>query len=132
MVSTRNTSRSNTNPPRMQDPSDDMSSRPPGTVEAMQANTNEVEALRLVNQRLVEELEQLTRQIQHSRETRQTQEGHNLPPREEQLGHDIPRGIETEAESSQARGHGPSLAPAEEENEAIPRRQLVNEALNHP
>ena len=132
MVSTRNTSRSNTNPPRMQDPPGDMNSRPPGTVEAMQANTNEVEALRLVNQRLVEELEQFTRQIQHPQETRQTQEAHNLPPREEQLGHDIPRGIETEAESSRARGHGPPLAPAEEENEAIPRRQLVNEALNHP
>ena len=132
MVSTRNTSRSNTSPPRMQDPPGDMGSRPPGTVEAMQTNTNEVEALCLVNQRLVEELEQLTRQIQHPRETRQTQEGHNLPPREEQLGHDIPRGIETEAESSRARGHGPPLAYAEEENEAIPRRQLVNEALNHP
>ena len=98
----------------------------------MQANTNEVEALRLVNQRLVEELERLTRQIQHPQETRQTQEDRNLPPREEQLGHDIPRGIETEAESSHARGHGPSLPPVEEENEAIPRRQFVNEALNHP
>ena len=132
MVSTRNTSRSNTNPPRMQDPPGDMGSRPPGTVEAMQAHTNEVEALRLVNQRLIEELEQLTRQIQHPRETRQTQEGHNVPPREEQPGHDIPRGIETEAESSRARGHGPRLAPAEEENEAIPGRQVVNEALHHP
>ena len=130
MVSTRNTSRSNTNPPRMQDPPGDMSSRPPGTVEAVQANTNEVEALRLVNQRLVEELEQLTRQIQHPRETRQTQEGYNIPPREEQPGHDIPRGIETEAESSRAKGLGPPLAPAEEENEAIPGRQT--EALNHP
>ena len=132
MVSTRNTSKSNTNPPTMQDPPGDMSSRPPGTVEVMQANTNEVEVLCLVNQRLVEELEQLTRQIQHPQETRQTQEGHNLPPREEQLGHDIPRGIETEAESSQARGHGPPLASAEEENKAMPRRQFVNEALNHP
>ena len=72
MVSTRNTSKSNTNPPRMQDPPGDMGSRPSGTVEAMQANTNEVEALRLVNQRLIEELEQLTRQIQHPRETQQT------------------------------------------------------------
>ena len=98
----------------------------------MQANTNEVEALRLVNQRLVKELEQLTRQIQHQQETRQTQEGHNLPPREEQLGRDIPRGIEAEAESSQARGHGPPLTPVEEENEAMPRRQFVNKALNHP
>ena len=132
MVSTRNTSRSNTNPPRMQDPPGDMGNRPPGTVEAMQVNTNEVEALRLVNQRLIEELEQLTRQIQHSRETQQTQEGHNIPPREEQLVHDIPRVIETEAESSRARGHGPSLTPAEEGNEAILGGQVVNEALHHP
>ena len=132
MVSTRNTSRSNTNPPRMQDPPSDMGSRPPGTVEAMQANTNEVEALRLVNQPLIEELEQFTRQIQHPRETRQTQEGHNIPPHEEKLGHDIPRGVETEAESSQARGHGPPLAPTEERNEAIPGGQVVNEALHHP
>ena len=132
MVSTRNTSRSNTNPPRMQDPPGDMDSRPPGTVEAMQANTNEVEALRLVNQCLIEELEQLTRQIQHPQETRQTQEGHNIPPREEQLGHNIPRGVETEAESSRAKGHGPQLAPTEEGNEAILGGQVVNEALHHP
>ena len=78
MVSTRNTSRSNA--PRMRDPPGDADSRPPGPVEAMQANTNEVKALRLVNQRLIEELEQLTRQMQHPRETRQTQEGHNIPP----------------------------------------------------
>ena len=109
-----------------------MGSRPPGTVEAMQANTKEVEALRLVNQRLIEELEQLTRQIQHPWETRQTQEGHKIPPREEQLGHDIPRGVETEAESSRARGHGPPLAHAEEGNEAIPGGQVMNEALHHP
>ena len=80
MVSTRNTSRSNANPSNMQDPPGDADSRPPGTVEAVQANTNEVEALHLVNQRLIEELEQLTRHMQHPRETRQTQEGHNIPP----------------------------------------------------
>ena len=114
MVSTRNTSRSNANPPRMQDPLGDADNRPPGTVEAMQANTNEVEALRLVNQRLIEELEQLTRQMQHPRETRQTQEDHDIPPYEGRHCHGIPRGAEAEAESSQARGHGPHLAPAEE------------------
>ena len=80
MVSTRNTSRSHANPPRMEDPSGGADSRPPRTVEAMQANTNEVEALRLVNQRLIEELEKLTRQMQQPRETRQTQEGHDIPP----------------------------------------------------
>ena len=132
MVSTRNTSRSNANPPRMQDPSGDADSRPPGIVEAMQANTNEVEALRLVNQRLIEELEQLTRQMQHPRETRQTQEGHNIPPREETHDHDIPRGAETEAESSRARGHGPQLAPTEEGNGAVLEGHVGNEELHHP
>ena len=126
MVSTRNTSRSNANPPRIQDPPGDADSRPPGTVEAMQANTNEVEALRLVNQRLIEELEQLTRQMQHPRETRQTQEGHNIPP------HGIPRGAKAEAESSQARWHGPQLAPAEEENEAVLGGHVGNEEPHHP
>ena len=60
MVSTQNTSRSNVNPPRMQDPPGDANNRPPDTIEAMQANTSEVEALRLINQRLIGELEQLT------------------------------------------------------------------------
>ena len=96
----------------MRDPPGDVDSRPPGPVEAMQANTNEVEALRLINQRLIEELEQLTRQMQHPRETRQTQEGHNIPPHEGRYDHNIPRGAEAEAESSQARGHGSQLAPA--------------------
>ena len=132
MISTRNISRSNTNQPRMQDPPGDADSRPPRIVEAMQANTNEVEALRLVNQRLIEELEQLTRQIQHPREIRQTQEGHNIPPREEQHDHDILRGAETKAESSRARGHGPQLAPTEEGNGAMLRGHVGNEELHHP
>ena len=115
----------------MRDPPDDADSRPPGLVEAMQANMNEVEALRLVNQRLIEELEQLTRQMQHPRETRQTQEGHNIPPHEGQYDHGIPRGAEAEAESSQARGHGPQLAHAEEENEAVHGRHVENEEPHH-
>ena len=132
MVSTRNTSRSNANLPRMQDPPGDMDSKPHGTAKAVQANTNEVEALRLVNQRLIEELEQLTRQMQHPRETRQTQEGHNIPPHEGQHGHDIPRGAEAEAESSRARGHEPQLAPAEEGNGAMLGGHVGNEETHHP
>ena len=132
MVSTRNTSRSNANPTRMQDPPGDADNRPPGTVEVMQANTNEVEALRLVNQCLIEELEQLTRQMQHPRETRQTQEGHNIPPHEGQHGHGIPRGAEAEAKSSQARRHGPQLAPTEEENGAMLGGHVGKEELHHP
>ena len=115
----------------MRDQPGDTDSRPPGPVEATQANTNEVEALRLVNQRLVEELEQLTRQIQHPRETRQTQGDHSIPPREERYDHSPPRGVEAEAESSQARGHDPQLAPFEEENEAAHGRRVENEEPRH-
>ena len=132
MVSTRFTSRSNVNPSRKQDPLGDADSRPPGALEAMQANTNKVEALRLTNQRLIGELEQLTRQIQRPRETRQAQEGHNFPPHEGQHNLDIPRGAETEAESSRARGHGPQLAPIEEGNEATLGGHVGNEELRHP
>ena len=132
MVSTRNTSRSNANPPRMQDPLGDADSRPPGALEAMQANTNEVEALHLTNQRLIGELEQLTMQMQRPREARQAQEGHNFPPHEGKHNLDIPRGSETEAESSRARGHGPQLAPGEEGNEATLGGHVGNEELRHP
>ena len=132
MVSTRNTSRSNINPPRMQDQPGNADSRPPGTLEAMQANTDEVEELRLTNQRLIEELEQLTRQMRRPREARQTQEGHDIPPHEGQQNLDTPRGAETEAESSLSRGHGPHLAPGEEGNEATPGGHVGNEELHHP
>ena len=132
MVSTWNTSRSNVNPPRMQDPPGDADNRPPGVLEAMQANTNEVEALRLTNQRLIGELEQLTKQIQRPRKTRQAQEGHNFPPHEGKHNLEIPRGAETEAESSRARGHGPQLAPGEEGNEATLGGHVGNEELRYP
>ena len=127
MVSSRNTSRSNANPPRMQDPPGDVDNRPPNTLEAMRANKNEVEALRLINKRLIRELEQLTRQIQSPRDTRQTQEGHNFPSHEGQHNLDIPRGAKTEAESSRARGHEPQLARGEEGNEATLGGHVGNE-----
>ena len=132
MVSTRNTSKSNANPPRMQDQLGNADSRPPGTLEAMQANTNEVEALRLTNRRLIEELEQLTRQMQRPHETRRAQEGYNFPPPEGQHNLDIPRGAEEEAKSNRARGHEPQLAPGGEGNEATPRGHVGNEELRHP
>ena len=127
MVSTRNTSRSNTNPPRMQDQPGNADSRPPGTLEAMQANMNEVEALRLTNQRLTEELEQLTRQMRQ--EARQIQEGLDIPPHVGQHNIGAPRGAEAEAESSRARGHGPHLDPRGEGNEAT---FAGHEELRHP
>ena len=115
----------------MPDPPGDADSRLPGPAETMQANTNEVEALRLVNQRLIEELEQLTRQIQHPREMRQTQEGRNIPPHEGRHDLGIPQGTEAEAKSSQARGHSPQLALVEEENEAVHGRRGENEEPYH-
>ena len=99
MVSTRNTSRSNANPPKMQDQPGNADNRPLGTLETMKANTDEVEVLRLTNQRLTEELEKLARQIRRPREVLQTQEGHDIPPHEGQHNIGIPRGAETEAES---------------------------------
>ena len=116
----------------MQDPPGDADNRPPGALEAMQANTNEVEVLRLTNQRLIGELKQLTKQMQRPREARQAQEGHNFPPREGQHNLDIPRGAEIEAESSRARGHGPQLAPGEEGNEATLGGHVGNEELRRP
>ena len=132
MVSTQNTSRSNSNPPRMQDPPGDADSRPPGALETMQANTDEVEALCLTNQRLIGELEQLTRQMQRPREARQTQEGHNITPHEGQHNLGTPRGAEIEAESSRAKGHGSHLAPGEEGNETTLGGHIGNEELRHP
>ena len=52
------------------------------------------------------------------------------PPRRA-IDHSIPRGAEAEAESSQARGHGPQLAPTEEENEAVHERRVENEEPHH-
>ena len=102
----------------MQDQSGGVDSQPPkGALETVQANRDEVEALRLTNQRLIEELEQLTRQMQRPRKARQAQEGHNTTLQEEQPHLGPPR--EAEVESSQARGHGPHLTPREEHNEAI-------------
>ena len=123
---------SNANPLRMQDPSGDADIRPPDALEMMQANTDEVEALRLTNQHLIGELEQLTRQMQPPREARQTQEGHNITPHEGQDNLGTPRGAETEAESSRAKGHGPHLAPREEGKKATLGGHVGNEELRHP
>ena len=118
MVSTRNTSRSHPNPPRMQDHQGDIDSRPPrGTLETLHANTDEMEALRLTNQRLLRELEQLTRQMQCPQEARQAQEGQNPITQEEQQHLDPPREADGEGETSQAREHDPYKPPDENRKE---------------
>ena len=108
MVSTWNTSKSHVNPPRMQDQQGDIDSRSPGgTLETLQANTEEMEALRLTNQRLLRELEQLTRQMQRPQEARQAREGQNPITQEEQQNLDPPQEADGEGETSQAREHDP-------------------------
>ena len=103
MVSTRNISRSNANPPRMKDQQGNADTRPlAGALETLHDNTNEMQALRLTNQRLIRELEQLATQMQRPREVRQAQEGHNTTPQEEQPHLGPPREAEIEEKSSQA------------------------------
>ena len=114
MVSTRNTRRSHANPPRMQDQQGNVDSQPlESTLETLHANTDEMEAPRLSNQRLLRELEQLTRKIQRPQEARQAREGQNIITQEEQQYLDPPR----EAETSQARKHDPYKPPGENRNE---------------
>ena len=117
MVSTRNTSRSNANPQRMQDKLGGVDSRPPeGALETVQVNTNKVEALRVTNQHLLKELEQLTRQIRHPQETRQARKNQNPVTREEQ--HLDPRQeVDREGETSHIREHDPYQPLGEDRNE---------------
>ena len=118
MVSTRNTSRSHVNPPRMQDQQGDVDSRSPaGTPEDIQANTDEMEAFHLTNQRLLRELKQLTRQLQRPQEARQAQEGLNPLTQGEQEQLDPPRGADGEGETIQTRKRDPYKPPGENCNE---------------
>ena len=117
MVSTRNTSRSNANPPRMQDQPGDVDSQPPGgALETVQANTDEVEALRVTNQHLLKELEQLTMQIRHPQETRQARKNQNPVTGEEQHL-DPRREADREGETSHTGEHDPHQPPGEDRNE---------------
>ena len=103
MVSTRNMSRSHANPLGTQDQQGDLDSRPPrDALETLQVNTDEVEALRLTNQRLLRDLEDLTRQLQR--------------PREERQYHDAPWDANEEGETSQAKEHYPYKPPGEDHN----------------
>ena len=118
MVSTWKTSRSHANPLRMQDQQGNVDSRPPeGTLETLHADTNEMEALRLTNQRLVRELEQLVRKIQRPQEVQQAREDRNTITQEEQQHLDPPREADGEGETSQAREHDPYKPHGEDRNE---------------
>ena len=117
MVSTRNTSKSNANSPRMQDEPGDVDSRPPGGgLETVRANTDEVEVLRVTNQNLLKELEQLTGQIRRPQETRQARQAPNPVTGGER--HLNPhREADREGETSHTREHDPHQPPGEDRNE---------------
>ena len=117
IVLTRNTSRSNANPSRMQDQPGGVDSRSPGgALETVQDNTDEVEALRVTNQHLLKELEQLTRQIQRPQETRQARKDQNPVTREEQHLDPL-REVDREGETSHTMEHDPYQPPGEDRNE---------------
>ena len=117
IVSTRNTSKSNANPLRMQDQQGDVDNRPPGgELETVQANTDEVEALRVTNQHLLKELEQLIRQIRRLQETRKAQKDQNPVTREDQHL-DPRREADREGETSHTREQDPYQPPGEDRNE---------------
>ena len=100
----------------MQDQPGGVDSRPPGgALEIVQANMDEVVALRVTNQHLLKELEQLTRQIRHPQETRQARKNQNLVTGEEQHL-DPRRGADREGETSHTREHDPHQPPEEDRN----------------
>ena len=101
----------------MQDQPRDVNNQPlEGTLEIVQANTDEVEALRVTNQHLLKRLEQLTRQIRRPQETRQARKDQNPVTREEKHL-DPSREVDREGESSHTREHDPYHPPGEDHNE---------------
>ena len=99
-------------PPRTQDQQGDLDSQPArDALETLQANTDEVEALRLNIKRLLRDLEELTRKMQQ--------------PQEELQHHDPPRDADGEGKTSQAEEHDPYKPQGEDRNSGIPGRNNI-------
>ena len=99
----------------------------------MQANTDEVEALRVTNQHLLKELEQLIRQIQRPQKTRQARKDQNSVTREEQL-HNPRREPDREEETSHTKEHDPYQPLREDRNEERSWKQRfkdIQQEINH-
>ena len=95
--------------PRTQDHQGDLDSQPArDALETLQANTDEMEALRLTIQRLLRDLEELTKQMQQ--------------PQEELQHHDTPRDVDGEGETSLAEEQDPYKPQGEDRNAGIPDR----------
>ena len=111
-------SSSHANPPRTQDQQDNVDSWQPGDVpEALHAASNEIEALRLVNQRLLRELAKLNRQVQRPQGEQQAHGGRDTIPQEEQQHLDAPRDDDGRRENSHTRGYDPNVPPRDYQNE---------------
>ena len=78
-----------------------------------------MEALHLVNQRLVKELTELTRQMQRPQDEQQAHEGHNTIPQEEQQHLDAPKDADEGGENSRTRRHDPYVPPGDGRNEGM-------------
>ena len=112
--------RSHANPPRTQDQQYDVDSRQSGDVpRALHAASNEMEALRLINHRLLRELAELTRQVQRPQDAQQAHEGCNTIPQEEQQHLGAPRDVNGGGENSWTRGHDPYVPPGDGRNEGM-------------
>ena len=70
-----------------------------------------MEALCLINQRLLRELGELTRQVKRPQETQHAREGHNTIPQEEQQHLDAPRGVDGGGENTGLGGMIPTYPP---------------------
>ena len=106
------------NPPRTQDQQNDVDSgQPEDILGALHAANNEMEVLRLVNQRLLRELAELTRQAQRPEDEQQAHGGHNTIPHEEQQHLDAPRDDDGRGEHSRTIRQDPNVPPGDDRNE---------------
>ena len=103
---------------RTQDQQDDVDNgQSRDVLGALHFASNEMEALRLVNQRLLRELAKLTKQVQRTQDEQQAHGGRNTIPQEEQQHLGTPRDDDGRGENSRTRGHDPNVPPGEDRNE---------------
>ena len=88
-----------------------------------------MEALRLVNQRLLRELAEINRQVQRPQEAQQAREGRNTIPQEEQQHLFAPRDVDEGGKNSRTKGHDPYIPPRDGRNEWMPGK---NEGGDEP
>ena len=90
-----------------------------------------MEALHLVNQRLLRELTKLTRKVQRPQDEQQVHGGHNTIPQEEQQHLGAPRDDDGRGENSRTRGHDPNVPPRDDRNEGTLDKDDGGEGLTH-